>query len=47
MIQMNLFTKQTTDSETYKTNVWLPKRKEGGGGIICRNLGLADTNYYI
>ena len=31
MIQMNLFTKQI-DSQTKKTNLWLSKRK-GGGGI--------------
>ena len=29
MIQMNLFTKQT-DSQTQKTNLWLPKGKGGG-----------------
>ena len=31
MIQMNLFTKQK-DSQTQKTNLWLPKGKGGGGG---------------
>ena len=33
MIQMNLFTKQKKDSQTYKTNLWLPKGKIGGWGI--------------
>ena len=28
MIQMNLFTKQEIDSQTQKTNLWLPKGKE-------------------
>ena len=30
---MNLFTKQKKDSQTYKTNSWLPKGKIGGWGI--------------
>ena len=30
MIQMNLYTKQKTDSQTEQTILWLPK--EGGGG---------------
>ena len=25
--------KTETDSQTEKTNLWLPKRKKGGGGI--------------
>ena len=31
MIQMKLFTKQK-QTQTYKTNLWLPTRKSGGGG---------------
>ena len=31
-MQMNFFTKQK-DSQTWKTNLWLPKRKAGGRGI--------------
>ena len=27
---MNLFTKTETDLRTSKTNLWLPKEKEGG-----------------
>ena len=27
---MNLFTKQKQDSQTLKTNLWLPKGKGGG-----------------
>ena len=29
---MNLCTKTETDSQTSKTNLWLPKGKHGGGG---------------
>ena len=35
-----------TDSQTQKTNVWLPKGKQGGEGYI-RSLRLADTKYYM
>lgn len=31
--ELNLFTKQKTDSETQKTKQWLPKGKRGGEGI--------------
>ena len=34
-----------TDSQTQKTNLWLPKRREVRKGWI-RNLGLADANYH-
>ena len=40
-----LIYKTETDSQTQKTNFWLPKRKGGQGQI--RSLGLADTHYYI
>ena len=33
-----------TDSQTQKTNLWLPK---GKGGNKFRDLGLTDTSYYI
>ena len=42
----DLIYKRETDSQTQKTNLWLPKGKGGGGGKI-RSMGLADTNYYI
>ena len=37
--------KTETDSQTQKTNLWLPKGK-GGEGYI-RSLGLTDTHYYV
>ena len=33
------------DSQTQKTNLWLPKGKRDGEGM--NTLGLADTNYYV
>ena len=33
-----------TDSQTQKTNLWLPKGREWGGTI--RSKGLTGTNYY-
>ena len=41
-----LIYKTETDSQTSKTNLWLPKGKHGGEGEI-RSLGLTDTHYYI
>ena len=38
-----LIYKTETDSQTQKTNLWLPQEKRGGGRI---NGGLADMNYY-
>ena len=35
-----------TDSQTLKTNLWLPKGKDGGEGWIW-NLGLACEHYFI
>ena len=35
-----------TDSQTYRTNLWLPKGWGVGEGWI-REFGLADANYYI
>ena len=35
--------KAETDSQTYKTNFWLPKGKRRGESD---KLGLTDTNYY-
>jgi len=37
--------KTEIDSQTWKTNLWLPKRTEGDKGLI-RSLGLTDTHYY-
>ena len=45
IIQMTFFYKTEIDSQTWKTNLWLPKRKEGDEGLI-RSLGLTDTHYY-
>ena len=42
MIQMNLSTKQT---QTQRTDLWLPRGKEVGEGRIG-SLGLADANHY-
>ena len=36
--------KTETDSQTWKTNLWLPRGKEGAGGD---KLGIWNTNYYI
>ena len=47
---MNLFSKQTTDSQTQKTNFWLPKWKEEEGQFIPSNLEgwkLTYAHYYI
>ena len=41
-----LIYKTKTDSQTQKTNVWLPKGR-GNRGMIIGSLELADTNYYI
>ena len=41
-MQMNIY-KIEIDSQTQKTNVWLPKGKEGYEKN--RSLGLADTTY--
>ena len=43
MIQMNLFIKAETDSQTQETNSWLPKWKERRDKI--RSLGLTDIYY--
>ena len=37
--------KTETDSQTQKTNLWLPKGKGFGEGEI-RSMGLTDTDYY-
>ena len=34
MMQMNLLTKQKQTEHTLKTNLWLPKGKGGGRGIL-------------
>ena len=38
--------KTETDSQTYRTDLWLP-RGSGEGVGWTRSLGLADANYYI
>ena len=43
MIQMNLFTRTETDSQTQETNLWLPKWKERRDKT--RSLGLTDMHY--
>ena len=35
----------TTDSQTERTDLWLPGRKDVGDGWTG-SLGLADVNYY-
>ena len=40
-----LIYKTETDSQTQKTNLWLPQRRGCGEGQI-RCIGLVDTNYY-
>ena len=35
-----------TDSQTQKTNLWLPKEEAGGGGIHWE-FGITDIHYYI
>ena len=37
--------KTARDSQTWKTNLWLPKGKAEGGKI--RSFGLAYTHYYV
>ena len=44
MTQMNLFTKTDIDTQTQKTNLWLPS---GMGGEQIGSLGLTDANYFI
>ena len=39
-----LIYKRETDSQMFKTNLWLPRGKERGW--IIRSLGLTNTNYY-
>ena len=34
-----------TDSQTYRTDLWLPRERESGRWI--GGLGLAEANYYI
>ena len=41
-----LIYKTETDSQTEKTNLWLPEGKGGGEGYL-RRLGLTYTHYYI
>ena len=43
MTQINLSMKQK-QSQTYITDLWLPRGKESGGGI--GHMGLTDINYY-
>ena len=38
--------KMETDSQTQKTNLWLPK-EEGRGGGIHWEFGITDIHYYI
>ena len=38
--------KTETDSQTYRTDLWLPKGKGSGGGKNWE-FGLAEANYYI
>ena len=45
MYTNELIYKTEIDSQTWKTNLCLPK--EEGGERYIRSLGLADTNYYI
>ena len=41
--QMN---RKETDSQTWRTNLWLP-RERGYGVGWTGNFGLVDANYYI
>ena len=45
MAQMNLSTKQK-QTQTWRTDMWLPRGREGGGGWT-RSLGLVDANYCL
>ena len=45
MTQMN-FHETETDSQTQRTDLWLP-RGSGAGKGWSERLGLADANYYI
>ena len=40
-----LIYKTETDSQTLKTNVWLPKEKHGGRDKL--GVGLTYTHYYM
>ena len=40
---MNLLTKAETESQTLKTNLWLPKGTGGGGGADWR-FGMAHAH---
>jgi len=41
-----LICKTEPDSQTYRTDLWLPRQRRAGKEQIgC--LGLADSNYYI
>ena len=39
--------KTETDSQRQKTNLWLPKKRDGWEEGQIRDVGLTDTNYYI
>ena len=39
------FCKTETDSQTWRTDLWLPRRGDRMGWT--RSLGLVDANYYI
>ena len=45
MTQVNFYEAET-DSQTQRTNLWLPKGREEGRGTN-RSMGLTDINYYI
>jgi len=38
--------KTETDSQTWRTDLWLP-REGGGSGMMNWEFGLVDANYYI
>ena len=40
------FNATETDSQTQRTDLWLPSRGRGGSGIDWE-FGLVDANYYI
>ena len=46
MIQMNLFTKRT-DSQIWRTDLWLPMGRGWVGEGWIGSLGLAQANHYI
>ena len=46
IIQVNLYAKTETASQTEKTNLWSPKETVKRGERQIRSMGLTDTNHY-